>query len=61
MALVFAVLIEAATIACSAGILFAGMMRATGSTGADQRSAALLWSFGTSIAALVAISHFVGW
>lgn len=61
MAIVFAALIEGVALLCAGGIMFAGMMRTTGDAVGDRRSALVIIVCGTVVAALVAISHFVGW
>ena len=61
MSLVFAALIEAVTVICAIGILFAGGMRTTGSTGDDSRTAITVFACGTVIAAMITASHWLGW
>lgn len=61
MAIVFAILIEGVSLLCSFGILFAGMMRTTGGNSDDSRTALFVFICGTAVAALVGISHWVGW
>jgi hypothetical protein len=61
MALVFAVLIEGVTLLCAGGVMFAGMMRTTGSSGDDVRTARWIFICGSILAGLVAVSHLVGW
>lgn len=54
MAILVAVLIEAATLICAAGVMFAGMMRTTSDTVGDRRSALWILIGGSVVAALVA-------
>lgn len=49
-----AMLIEVVTLLCSAGVMFAGMMRTTSDTDGDRRSALWIFICGTVVAALVA-------
>lgn len=61
MSLVFAAIIEGVTLICTAGMLFAGEMRSTGSISDDKRSAWLVFGCGTAISVMLAASHWLGW
>lgn len=54
MAILVAVLIEAVTLLCAGGVMFAGMMRSTSDTNGDRRSALWIVICGSVVAALVA-------
>lgn len=54
MSILIAVIIEAVTLLCAGGVMFAGMMRTTSDAVGDRRSALWIFICGSVVAALVA-------